>query len=787
MIVKNFRKKLTILFSLILAVGAQYVNGQVKDKYIGPDHILIESEYTSSALGMWKKISTGEVNYVSGASGGTHLEFTGNTINGGSANSPLVYTFTAPEDGNYRLTIRSRKRLDGAEPDKCNDCWVKLSGDFTSGSAVPLSVLQSFTKLYGGSENSWGWASELDGEGADHVPCIYHLKGGESYTFTVAGRSIRYNMDYILIYNNDKYTLNQAQSQLTFANAQYCNDMTTSDWDISIDGFVPGYIDGGNNCIGINTVQQPTDQWAAAEGKFKGDSGTYNMVFTSLLETDGECTYRVIIEEDTVLEFQNPRIHGTTTTDYTPYRIVAKDVTLDTSAIIRVEYLSHSNQLVAENGGFAYARARWSKISFGDCETGMADRWYSDDPNDVDGDGIANDEDNCPDSYNPGQEDIDNDGQGDACDPPKQKPGDLTIMVNPVKGLDLTWVDDIPNDIGTIIERSNPGSVLFEVLDTVDAGVNTFTDTTATEFGIYNYQISALYDDESSLPTQFMPGRPFEKEPVALPSPWQRAVFGKDLVGIASGSSIENDTITIDAGDGDFWGNVDRGHMVYQTITGDCEVFAKVAGYDHVQSYTQAGAMIRESLNDGSKFAAMLLISTPGAVIRERVSTGGTVNQKPIANTHEVAPYWVRLSRVGTTFTGYVSGDGKNWRVVRSVSISMQEEVFAGVAASSHTTESNAVFSFAHVTVDAPTSTSLQNADVNALVYPNPVNDILHIDFADHVQQINIFSVDGKLVFTDINTMTSRNIPVASFEPGMYVVQLQLDNGSVMVSNLIKQ
>ncbi|MCA9552240.1 MAG: VCBS repeat-containing protein [Myxococcales bacterium] len=38
--------------------------------------------------------------------------------------------------------------------------------------------------------------------------------------------------------------------------------------------------------------------------------------------------------------------------------------------------------------------------------------------NDRDGDGIPDGDDNCPDDFNPGQEDSDLDGQGDACDPP---------------------------------------------------------------------------------------------------------------------------------------------------------------------------------------------------------------------------------------------------------------------------------------------------------------------------------------------------------------------------------
>ncbi|MCB0550118.1 MAG: hypothetical protein KDD19_21295, partial [Phaeodactylibacter sp.] len=60
----------------------------------------------------------------------------------------------------------------------------------------------------------------------------------------------------------------------------------------------------------------------------------------------------------------------------------------------------------------------------------MASVWVRDDvfgacpdpcPNDpdddIDGDGICGDVDNCPTAFNPGQEDLDQDNVGDACDP----------------------------------------------------------------------------------------------------------------------------------------------------------------------------------------------------------------------------------------------------------------------------------------------------------------------------------------------------------------------------------
>ena len=683
--------------------------------------------------------------------------------------------------------LRARKRLEDQAPDKCNDCYIKLSGDFQSANAYPLTILKTNEKFYGGAANGWGWAEKMDVHDYAHQYADYILTAGNTYTLTLSGRSQRFNIDYILLYHKGVYSDTYAKTQLTFANAVDCHDMDPEDWNISVDGFLPGYIDNANHCVAINTVEQASGEWAAAEGKFKGDSGTYNMVFTSLLEADGECSYRVIVGQDTLLAFRNPRIHGTEIPEYSPYRIVAKDVKLDTGSVIRVEYLAHSNALGEEGEGFAWARGRWRKISFGECETGLADRWYSDDPGDVDGDGVPNDVDNCPDTYNPGQEDIDGDGKGDACDPPLLKPGAITLHIHGDSGLELTWNDDNPLDLGTIIERSTGEEGQYEILDTVDAGITSYHDSTAIDFLMYQYRISSLYEGESSLPATPAVGRPFEALPPELPSPWQRAVFGRELVGIGSGSSISEDTIIIDAGDGDFWSDADRGHMVYTPLTGDCQITAKLVAYDHVQSYTQAGVMIRESLEDNSRFAAMFLISDPGAVMRERVSTGGSVNQKPIGNTYEKAPYWIRLRRSGTVFRGYVSPDGNNWRLVRAVTINMGDNIYLGVAGSSHTTGSNAVFRFTDVRVDDITGIEDEKKPSEVLLYPNPVEDFLFIDQAFKVDYIRICKLDGMEVYRDTRPGPPIPIDVSWMERGIYVLQLQADNGTRMISKLIKQ
>ncbi len=48
---------------------------------------------------------------------------------------------------------------------------------------------------------------------------------------------------------------------------------------------------------------------------------------------------------------------------------------------------------------------------------------------DMDGDGVSNEVDNCPNSFNPGQEDRDSDGTGDVCDPEPDAKGPPIIWI----------------------------------------------------------------------------------------------------------------------------------------------------------------------------------------------------------------------------------------------------------------------------------------------------------------------------------------------------------------------
>ncbi|MEM9081600.1 MAG: sulfatase [Verrucomicrobiota bacterium] len=173
--------------------------------------VVMEMEETESPLERWVLIPAGAEGYPAGATGAGHLEH-GEFEEWDVPDSPLEYRFRIEKAGRYSLLFRAHKRLEGAEGDKCNDCFVRMEGDFESGDVkVPLVALQTDMKLFGGMADRWGVARTLDinfkklgiPNKQKHLkaPAVYEFQGGETYTLVVSGRSQRFNLDRIVLHH----------------------------------------------------------------------------------------------------------------------------------------------------------------------------------------------------------------------------------------------------------------------------------------------------------------------------------------------------------------------------------------------------------------------------------------------------------------------------------------------------------------------------------------------------------------------------------------------------------
>ena len=187
-------------------------NKKVKagDVKVGKDFISFEADATKSDLGNWVVRRKGDAKYdqISSkieANKGTYIEYTTGKNDGFGIKpntDPLAYKFTPKTSGKYTLTGRMAQQLkqDGgtAKWDQCNDIYIKMEGDFTSGSKASLDQLRNWNKFYGRGFNSWGSFVQIDIHHAKYK-AVYNLKAGQEYTFYISARSKGVCIDYFVL------------------------------------------------------------------------------------------------------------------------------------------------------------------------------------------------------------------------------------------------------------------------------------------------------------------------------------------------------------------------------------------------------------------------------------------------------------------------------------------------------------------------------------------------------------------------------------------------------------
>jgi regulation of enolase protein 1 (concanavalin A-like superfamily) len=186
-----------------------------------------------------------------------------------------------------------------------------------------------------------------------------------------------------------------------------------------------------------------------------------------------------------------------------------------------------------------------------------------------------------------------------------------------------------------------------------------------------------------------------------LPVPWISADIGS--VAVAGSASYSGGVFASSGSGADIWGTADAFRYVYQTLTGDGEIVARVATVSNTDVWTKAGVMIRATLDAGSPHGSMFVSSGKGLALQYRTVNGGT--SASIAGGAGTAPAWVRLVRAGTSLTAYRSGDGVAWTKVGAITVSMPATVYIGLALTSHNNSAlaDATYDNVAVTTSAPT------------------------------------------------------------------------------------
>ena len=142
---------------------------------------------------------------------------------------------------------------------------------------------------------------------------------------------------------------------------------------------------------------------------------------------------------------------------------------------------------------------------------------------------------------------------------------------------------------------------------------------------------------------------------------------------------LTNGMFTIQGSGADIWYQADAFRYVFQALTGDCSITARVVNMQNTAGWAKAGVMIRETLDPASQYVINFISSANGTALQQRSGTG-TSATGVTGNTGLAAPYWVRLVRTGNVFTAYVAPDGINWTQTGTTTVSMNANVYVGLA-----------------------------------------------------------------------------------------------------------
>ncbi len=305
-------------------------------------------------------------------------------------------------------------------------------------------------------------------------------------------------------------------------------------------------------------------------------------------------------------------------------------------------------------------------------------------------------------------------------------PSGLSATAASSSQINLTWIDTSSNESGFNVYRSTDGTTFAKVGSSA-SGATSYGDTSGLVASTkYYYKVRAFNSGGESGDSSIASATTLAGTS-SLPAPWVDADVGS--VGAAGSASFNGTTYTVKGSGSDIWTAADGFHFVYQQLTGDGTIIARVASVQNTNGWAKAGVMMRESLAAGAKEASVHVTPANGVVMTFRTATGAASDG---FFTSGSAPQWLKLVRSGGTFTSYKSSDGVTWSQVGTMTISMASTIYVGLDVSSkaNTTLNTSMFTNVSVTPGAPAlapMTSLSATTTTTTTTTTRKNDLLDL------------------------------------------------------------
>jgi glucose/arabinose dehydrogenase/regulation of enolase protein 1 (concanavalin A-like superfamily) len=180
-----------------------------------------------------------------------------------------------------------------------------------------------------------------------------------------------------------------------------------------------------------------------------------------------------------------------------------------------------------------------------------------------------------------------------------------------------------------------------------------------------------------------------------VPPPWVDTDVGTPA--IAGSASYANGVFTVNGAGADIWGTNDQFNYVNQPVAGDgnATLIARVTSQSNTSSNAKAGIIFKQSTTAGSPY--ILIAVAPGGGIKVQYNFNGSIG----GGTFAFPNVWMKLTRVGSKFSAYVSSNGVNWTLVVAKTLTMNTNITAGLFVCSHNASAIGTATFDNVSYTA--------------------------------------------------------------------------------------
>jgi hypothetical protein len=182
-----------------------------------------------------------------------------------------------------------------------------------------------------------------------------------------------------------------------------------------------------------------------------------------------------------------------------------------------------------------------------------------------------------------------------------------------------------------------------------------------------------------------------------LPPPWATGIVGNPS--LAGSATYGGSTFTVSGGGYDIWGTSDQFRFVYQPVTGDINIIARVSSVTNTNPWTKAGIMVRQSLATGSAHAAAFATPANGIAFQSRPTANGSSLHTSAGSGQ--APVWLKLERRGSTISAFRSTNGSTWTPIGQQTLTLPSTYYVGLAVTSHDNTRAATGTFDNVMIQS--------------------------------------------------------------------------------------